>query len=285
MARSSRATRKTRKSGKGKVLSVRSSAAVKSFEKLLKRGPLTLVYVNAKWCGACHQFTDKVWGPVSQLKNKSMNLASVDSEMIGKTSLASVPRKFFPTLLLVGKDGKAATFKDENGQPTNAMPRKNTLSEDKELFSKLVQTPEPTSMSNGNRMTRSNKSRAPNTPVASVMKRSNSPPRESNTPDEDSNLESSPIGKSPFESESQNENPSMVNEEMQNNKPRNSMTATVPDVASDLYASQTKAPSASARVVEMKGGMSGGKMLRAIRNKTASLKAMLKLRKRSTRRK
>jgi len=278
MARSSRATRKTRKSGKGRVLSVRSSAAVKSFEKLLKRGPLTLVYVNAKWCGACHQFTDKVWNPVTQLKNKSMNLASVDSEMIGKTSLASVPRKFFPTLLLVGKDGKAATFKDENGQPTNAMPRKNTLSEDKEVFSNLVQTPAPSN--------------------ASLMKRSNSMPREMNTPDalNSSILDASPVvaksplGKSPFEDSSQNENPSMVNEEMndiniKSVKPRNSMTATVPDVASDLYASQSKAPSASAGIVAMKGGMSGGKMLRAIRNKTASLKAMLKLRKRSTRRK
>lgn len=277
MARSSRATRKTRKSGKAKVLSVRSSAAVKSFEKLLKTGPLTLVYVNAKWCGACHQFTDKVWGPVSQLKNKSVNMASVDSEMIGKTSLASVPRKFFPTIMLVGKDGKAATFKDENGEPTNAMPRKNTLSEDKEVFSNLVQTPAPSN--------------------ASLTKRSNSPPRASNAPNY-ANVESS-IGKSPFENKSQNENPSMVNEEMTNtstsetakintqsfSKPRNSMTAVVPDVASDLYASQSKASSASAGVVAMKGGMTGGKMLRAIRNKTASLKAMLKLRKRSTRRK
>ena len=268
MARSSRATRKTRKSGKGRVLSVRSSAAVKSFEKLLKTGPLTLVYVNAKWCGACHHFTDKVWGPVSQLKNKSVNMASVDSEMIGKTSLASVPRKFFPTIMLVGKDGKAATFKDENGQPTNAMPRKNTLSEDKEVFSNLVQTPAPSN--------------------ASLMKRSNSPPRASNSPNA-VNLQAS-VGKSPFESNSQNENPSMVNEEINNvnTKPimqRNSMMASVPDVASDLYASQTKASSASAGVVAMKGGMSGGKMLRAIRNKTASLKAMLKLRKRSTRRK
>lgn len=278
MARSTRATRKTRKSGKGRVLSVRSSAAVKSFEKLLRAGPLTLVYVNAKWCGACHQFTDKVWNPVTQLKNKSVNLASVDSEMIGKTSLASVPRKFFPTLMLVGKDGKAATFKDENGQPTNAMPRKNTLSEDKEVFSKLVQTPPPSTANLGS------------------MKRSNSPPRASNAPNA-FDLEASPVGKSPFEDSSQNENPSMANEEMTNettntkintqsfSKPRNSMTAVVPDVASDLYASQSKASSASAGVIAMKGGMSGGKMLRAIRNKTASLKAMLKLRKRSTRRK
>jgi hypothetical protein len=266
MARSTRKTRKAQK--KGKVLSVRSPAAVKSFEKLIKQGPLTFVYVNAKWCGACHQFSDKVWNPLTQLKNKSMNMASVDSEMIGKTSLANVPRKFFPTLLLVGKDGKAATFKDENGQATNAMPRNNTLSEDKEAFSKLVQAEEPV-------VNRSNTK-----VVTSQLNAMNTPPRNVNTP----NAEIESLGKSPFDlnKNSINDNPSMLNEKLTASAPKNAM---VPDVAADLVASQTKSPTGTAAVVssQKRGGMSGGKMLRAIRNKTTSLKAMLRLSKRSTR--
>jgi hypothetical protein len=43
--------------------------------------------------------------------------------------------------MLVGPDKKAATFLDENGQPTNSMPRKNTLEEDKETLSALLQSP------------------------------------------------------------------------------------------------------------------------------------------------
>ena len=274
MARSTRKTRKTSK--KGKVMSVRSPMAVKSFEKLLKNGPLTLVYINAKWCGACHQFTDKVWSPLSQLKNKSMNMASVDSEMIGKTSLANVPRKFFPTLLLVGKDGKAATFKDENGQATNAMPRKNTLLEDKEVFTNLVQEPVQ-SMSKNNIE-----------PVVTTrLNMRNSPRRELNTPNSIENL-----GKSPIKSISNNDNPSLLSEQV--NKPLSEpmgISTGPPDVAADLIASQSRLPTATANVIAretkgeyMRGGsMSGGKMLRAIRNRTASLKAMLRTRKRSTR--
>ena len=131
--------RKTRKNSH--VLNVRSGGAVKSFEKVLGKGPLTLVYVNAKWCGACHRFNDEVWEPLTKLKNRSVNLASVDSEMIGKTSLANVPRSFYPTLMLVGKDKKPATFEDEEGKPTNAMPRNSTLSEDREALSNLVRNP------------------------------------------------------------------------------------------------------------------------------------------------
>jgi hypothetical protein len=56
-----------------------------------------------------------------------------------------------------------------------------------------------------------------------------------------------------------------------------------PDVGSDLVASQTKATSGPAAVIS-KVNMRGGRLLSAIRNKTASLKAMLKLRAHHTRR-
>ena len=183
--------------------------------------------------------------------------------MIGKTSLANVPRKFYPTLLLVGKDGKAATFKDENGQDTNAMPRNNTLSEDKVVFSSLVE--DPSSIED-----------RVNTPYprlsSSELNRGNSPPRANNTPNSlMANLQS-PLAKSPFGEPNMNENPSMLNEKMSRTIQSNPMM--VPDVGADLVASQKRA------TVLMKGG----KMLKAIRSKTASLKAMLRMRKRITRR-
>ena len=132
----------TRKVVKGKVLDVRSPKDIKAFERLVVNGPLTLVYINAKWCGACHQFTDKVWNHLINIKNKKMNTASVDSEMVGKIpSLANIPRKFYPTLLLVGNDKKPATFLDEEGNRTAAMPRNASLEEDREAFSSLVQNP------------------------------------------------------------------------------------------------------------------------------------------------
>ena len=54
-------------------------------------------------------------------------------------------------------------------------------------------------------------------------------------------------------------------------------SSTPPDIGADLIASQTKSATASAGVIGT--SMKGGRLLKAIRNKTASLNAMLRLRK------
>jgi thiol-disulfide isomerase/thioredoxin len=288
---------RTRKNRKGShVIDVRSDGAVKMFEKALIKGPLTLVYVNAKWCGACHRFNDEVWSSLTKLKNKSVNLASVDSEFIGKTSLAKVPRKFYPTLMLVGKDGKPATFEDEDGKPTNAMPRNSTLSEDREALSNLVVNP---------------------TVKTTVPQRMNSPPR--------ANVNVKSLAKSPFEprdNKSINEIKNMsVNKTMGNtasvvdplspelsgntanpgntvnrldtvsrgntvNVKRNTskqiLSSIPPDIGADLVASQTKSPTPTAAVVPQ--AIKGGGLLDALKRKTASMRSMLNMRSHSTRR-
>ena len=233
-------TRRNRKhSRKGSILDVRSPSSVRGFEKLMERGPLTMVFIKASWCGACHRFNDEVWNSLTSLKNRNMNLASVDSEVIGKTSLANVPRKFYPTLLLVGKDKKPATFMDEDGSPTNAMPRSNTLSQDREALTALVQDPTL------NTSTMSPRSMASLVPEAISLKKS-------------------PYVKTP--------NTQTTTNVM---TPR-AVSSTPPDVGADLVASQSKASTATAGVVSE--SMKGGRLLKAIRSKTQSLNAMLRLR-------
>jgi len=270
MAPSRDKTRKNRK--RSHVIDVRSNGAVKLFEKALVKGPLTLVYVNAKWCGACHRFSDEVWSPLTKLKNKSVNLASVDSEFIGKTSLANVPRKFYPTLLLVGKDGKPATFQDEEGNPTNAMPRNSTLSEDKEALSNLVVNP---------------------TVKPELLNRRNSPPR--------ANLTVKSLAKSPFDqmnnkkinslniknidsnqmgnTSSNTTNSSDMNVSSSNSK--KILSSNPPDIGADLIASQTKSPSPTAAIVPEP--IKGGGLLDAIKRKTSQMRSMLQMRKHTRR--
>ena len=299
--------RVTRKGGKGKVLDVRSDAAVKAFEKRLSSGPLTLVYVNAKWCGACHRFNDEVWSHLTKIKNKSVNLASVDSEMIGKTSLANVPRKFYPTLMLVGKDKKPATFKDEEGNATNAMPRNNTLSEDREALSNLVKNPTINSSMYNSLQKSLTPSVIPSViPSINIAARANSPVR--------ANVTRKSLAKSPFESlngmpnemdsqgaaslqnktatqnleNSQSASRTVNTMKMNSNSKRMGSSSSKqiassspPDIGADLVSSQTKSPTPTAgTVVE---SIKGGTMLGAITRKTAQLKSMLKLRSSSTR--
>ena len=275
---------KTRRNKKGsKILDVRSDGAVKLFEKALVKGPLTLVYVNAKWCGACHRFNDEVWSQLTKLKNRSVNLASVDSEYIGKTSLANVPRKFYPTLMLVGKDKKPATFEDEEGQPTNAMPRNPTLAQDKEALSNLVVN--PTIKKNVN---------TPPMPSVAVnsIQRMNSPPRASVTMDSlmpkalnsppRANFNKNSLAKSPFESmdtpvfSNEKTNSPATIKTMDNTKMNSKkiMSSNPPDIGADLVASQKQSPLP----------IQGGGLLNAIKGKTAQLKSMLQMRTHLTRR-
>jgi hypothetical protein len=278
---------KTRRNKKGsKILDVRSDGAVKLFEKALVKGPLTLVYVNAKWCGACHRFNDEVWSQLTKLKNRSVNLASVDSEYIGKTSLANVPRKFYPTLMLVGKDKKPATFEDEEGQPTNAMPRNATLEEDREALSNLVVNPTMKANMNSpplpnvavNSLQRMNSPlRASVTMNSLLPKAMNSPPR--------ANITKNSLAKSPFEamdtpvfSNEKTNSPATVKAMGNSNTKMNSkriMPSNPPDIGADLIASQKQASPLP---------IQGGGLLNAIKGKTAQLKSMIQMRKHLTRR-
>jgi len=303
------APRKTRKIQKGgRVLDVKKEKDIHLFEKAIVKGPLTLVYVNAKWCGACHKFSEEVWSPLTKLKNKQVNIASIDSEMIGKTSLANVPRKFYPTLMLVGKDKKPATFKDETGEPTNAMPRGNSLLEDKAMLMTLAKTKQPTA----EQLKSVNVSMPRATPIPmndedaedaegaegsnfmSLSKQSihaNSMPRAQITP----NIAINTVGKSPFEASNANETI-----QAKPNTPRGNFkiktltgsaikaTVSPPNVGADvgttLVASQSRATTASAGLLAKTQGIvkhEGGGLLRAIRNKTASIKAFLRNSKRS----
>jgi hypothetical protein len=273
--------RVTRRNGrKPRVLDVRSRGAVKAFENLIVQGPLTLVYVNAKWCGACHRFSKEVWSPLTKLKNKGLNLASVDSEYIGKTSLADVPRKFFPTLMLVGRDKKPAEFKDENGEPTNAMPRKETLAEDRETLSALVQAPLNHPL-NVNTETLVNTIETP--AVNEVVERTViNMPMPVNMSARRATLNTMPA--SPFEStnainaEVLSMTPSASSVPLVKNRTIRSRTrSSVPDVASDLLASQSGSTTGTVAVLDR--GMRGGGLLAAINDKIKSLDALIGMRK------
>ena len=317
-------------------------------------GNLTIVFVKAKWCGACHRFNDEVWSPLTKLKNRSMNLAAVDSEMIGQTSLANVPRKYYPTLLLVGKDKKPATFIDEDGSPTNAMPRNASLDDDREALANLVQTPKnklntlspttpivaansvpvPVNAKSAANFVNARSASSISSPtvnsvnalnatsvnsVNGVNARSvnNSVNSVEPTPYSMEQVSMKPskntVGKSPFENKNVSI-PSIANEPLNEsvNGPVNksvntastaaaSIAATLPptpvssllsmsttspvppDVGSDLVATQTNSSTGTASVLKA-NRIGGGRLLKAIRNKTASLKAMLQLRKHHTRR-
>jgi hypothetical protein len=298
------------------------------FEALLGKGPLTLIFVKKETCGPCHRFNDEVWQPLTKLKNKSVNLATVDSEVFRNTSLANTPPKFYPTLMLVGKDKKPATFEDEEGMPTNAMPRNSTLSEDKEALSNLVINPtvkasmnntvnpslrrtiqsplNPTVNTSMNSSINSsmnpsinssmNLVASANSPRRAIVTRKSlakspfqalntitngdSPPKnleESNEDSELNNLDSSTMNDSQPASRTVTTMKLKSNsKEMGNSSSRQISSSSPPNIAADLVSSQTKSPTPSASPIPVP--VRGGTMLRAIKQRTAEIQSMLKLR-------
>ena len=278
--------RLTRKGQKGKkVIDVRSKNMIGNFEQLLGRGPLTLVLIYADWCGACHRFRDEVWSPLTQLKNATMNRAAIREDMIANTSLANVERKFYPTLLLVGKDKKTATFVDENGAATPAMPRKPTLDEDKESLTALVDSPTPLLPATAARTVANNeavseaiqeemnleesmsKQATLNQPAYSIqpvesVKRQSQTPSDSLDIDIEEEAEEN-LGRSPFNNKGYTPSVAATRSKMG-----------PPDIGADLVASQNRG-----KPVMMGGNRStGSRLLDAIKNQTRSLRAMLRLR-------
>jgi thiol-disulfide isomerase/thioredoxin len=136
MAKTKSKTKKSRRSKTTKRLDVRSTKDVPLLEALIKKGPMVIVLVHADWCGHCQTFKDKVWNKVPNSSSNTINTASIHHDMLEKTSLAKAKLEGYPSLLLVGKDGKPAEYTN-NGKETNAMPQPSTAEE----LNKIVNTP------------------------------------------------------------------------------------------------------------------------------------------------
>jgi thioredoxin-like negative regulator of GroEL len=258
----------TRKNGKAVVVTIEFPEDMAKCEKTLNNGLNSLVAFKAKWCGACHQFNGNVWNSLTKLKHRNMNLISVDSEVAPEVvrKLNVSPPQFYPTIMLVGNDGKAATFKGPEGE-TNAMPRKNTPSEDKKMFTTLVTAKTPNleneSLKNMSVKNTSVKNSSKNNSVVKInMKNEISIPRANKSQSLKNRENIQSLAKSPF---AETSTPSMSSTA--------NRTVRVESVADDLIASRSRSPTATSDVV---GKMKGGRMLKAIKDKTAALKAMLR---------
>ena len=108
-------SRKRHSSGRlSAPVDVNSTSKIGKFESLI--GPV-LVFVYADWCGHCQRYKP-MWKKLSQDPNRSINMAAVRDDMLPQTSLTerAEPVSSYPTVLLIGKNGKAVNFKGETGE-------------------------------------------------------------------------------------------------------------------------------------------------------------------------
>ncbi len=116
---------------------VRSPEDVSQFEKILARGPITIVLVYADWCGHCVRYKENIWSKLLANPNRKLNLASVHYDQLENTSQKQAAIKGYPSVLIVGSDKKAATFPDNGtAKKTNAFPKAQSLEVMEEMVTK-----------------------------------------------------------------------------------------------------------------------------------------------------
>jgi thiol-disulfide isomerase/thioredoxin len=145
-AKVSKASRKAAKKSAKKTKLTKSSRGVSSIDvrtpgdigklmKMFKSFPIVLVLVYADWCGHCQTYKKDIWSQLEKVPNRTVGLAKLNESQLANSPLKSSKIEGYPSLLVVGKDGKAAEFKNEStGEPTNALPNDR----DMEMMKNLV---------------------------------------------------------------------------------------------------------------------------------------------------
>jgi thiol-disulfide isomerase/thioredoxin len=111
---------------------INTSKDMHKYYKSAKKHSMLVVIVKADWCGHCHRYLADIWKKLEaiqrKLPSKKVGLVQMDEKALPSSPLKSSKINGYPSLLLIGKDGKPAEFNDEQtGEPTNAMPNANSL--------------------------------------------------------------------------------------------------------------------------------------------------------------
>lgn len=117
-----KASKSGKKSRKAETLDVKTMLGVTQLEKMIKKLSVVLVLVYADWCPHCHTYRRDVWSKLKAMKKRGVGLAAVNEKVFSRSPVKDAKINGYPSVLLIGKDGKLGEFKDETGSPTNALP-------------------------------------------------------------------------------------------------------------------------------------------------------------------
>ena len=126
---------------------VNSEDKLSDLEKRISIGPVTLVFVYADWCGHCTKFKPEM-DKLEASPDRSIQTARIRDDMLSKSSLNGTKINGYPSLMLIKKNGEATTFKDKDGEVTNASPEHNDLNKMMTIV-RSAGTPEGIKLLNG----------------------------------------------------------------------------------------------------------------------------------------
>lgn len=123
---SSRKLHKSQRGGDNSVeqydMDIVTEEDVHKFTALMDKMMVALISFQADWCGHCKNYKPK-WDKLKNTPGRKVPMITVSDKAKEIEPFASANIKGFPTnVVFSGKDKSFATFKDEDGSETNAMP-------------------------------------------------------------------------------------------------------------------------------------------------------------------
>jgi thioredoxin-like negative regulator of GroEL len=122
---------KQSRSTMGRMLPPVDITESKTMNELVKRitkGPLTLVFVYADWCGHCQSYKP-LMSKLESMNGRTIQTARIRDDMFSQSPLSNQKIEGYPTLMLVDQNGEPVKFKTPEGEQTNAIPEARNMNQ------------------------------------------------------------------------------------------------------------------------------------------------------------
>jgi len=129
-------------------------------------GPVSIFLVYADWCGHCQKFKPMM-EELENDPNRTVQIGRIRDDVFPKSSLNGTKLEGYPTLMLVKKDGSAVSFKNSQGQITNAIPDHTNMNQMKTLI-RTAGTPQAQSLLQSTKVNKPNNNILSMKPLSSV---------------------------------------------------------------------------------------------------------------------
>lgn len=103
------------------ILDVNADEHLPALDELRKKHVIIFVNIYADWCGHCHTYKPML-DEFANIPGRKVPIVRINEKVLAKTAAAKAKLKGFPSNILMGRDGSFAEFKDEEGEPTHAVP-------------------------------------------------------------------------------------------------------------------------------------------------------------------
>jgi thiol-disulfide isomerase/thioredoxin len=124
-------TKKQSRSTMGRLLppvDITSSSMMNELTKRITKGPLTLVFVYADWCGHCQSYKP-LMSKLEGMNGRSIQTARIRDDMVPLSPLSKEKIEGYPTLMLVDQNGAPVKFKTPEGTASNAIPEARNMNQ------------------------------------------------------------------------------------------------------------------------------------------------------------